>query len=90
VGILLIGHVVDSRHQDAWARGEIRDKKGPGGGRGENSDDDTENSCDEEDKTRHKSPKRKTNPNSPPRGGGAIVRCAGGRECWTPGSPYEE
>ena len=56
-----------SKHRGAWVRGEIRDsKKGPGGGRGENSDDDAENSSDEEDKTRHKSQKRKTAPRSPP------------------------
>lgn len=56
-----------SRHQDAWARGEIRDKKGPGCGRGERSDDDDESSSKEEGKTSRKSPKRKTLPKSPER-----------------------
>jgi hypothetical protein len=56
-----------SRHQDAWKRGEIRDKKGPGCGRGESSDDDDETSSNEGGKTSLKSPKTKTNPKSPER-----------------------
>ena len=56
-----------SRHQDAWARGEIRDKKGTGCGRGERLDDDDESSSKEEGKTSRKSPKRKTLPKSPER-----------------------
>jgi len=58
-----------SRHRDAWARGEIRDKKGPGCGRGERSDDEDESSSDEGGKKRRKSPKRKTLPQSPEKGG---------------------
>ena len=58
-----------SRHSGAWARGEIRDTKAPGGGR-EESSDDGENSTghDEKGSTGRKSP-RKTNPETPERGG---------------------
>ena len=62
-----------SRHQDAWARGEIRDKKGPGCGRGERLDNDDESSSKEEGKTSRKSPKRKTLPKSPERLGPPLL-----------------